>query len=337
MYYGVVRSATAVALWSMLLTPSPAQQDCKGDVCTYVLKGPVHTQQILSQRLPDYARLKPQIFVPSPSTWLVFDRGSNLVEQGINPGPDGAPMTISRQKKDAHGRLIEDEELTGDQKTIYRTEYVLGPSGPAETRVYKNGVVCNRTTAVYDEHGNEIESCVYNAGNTLLSRSMSRYDEQGRNIEWEVHGAGDEFQLHVLDYYDRSGDLAGRDFLSAEGAILMSLAFRQTRLSSLFRDPACEGQGMGFVVNLGDRSTDYQIKDHCRVEITVQEHSGRMDNQENDVTERYDEDWNLLEKLTYQYERDRYGNWITRTVSAWDPTTDALVPIQEDRREITYY
>jgi hypothetical protein len=156
-------------------------------------------------------------------------------------------------------------------------------------------------------------------------------------VEWEVHRAGDEFQSHTIDYYGRDGDLASMDFLGADGRILMSLAFRQTRLVSLFRGPACEGQSTGFVVSRGDRSTAYQVDDHCHLEITVEEHPGREGNQEDDATERYDEDWNLLEKLTYRYQRDHYGNWITRVISAWDPKTDSLVPIQEDRREISYY
>jgi hypothetical protein len=335
---GAYRPGIATALLGALLAvPASAQRGCKGDVCSYDLKDPVHTQKILSQRLPDYSRLNPQTAIFSPPPWLVFDPSGILVEQGINPGPTGMPVTTSRQKKDDHGRLIEDEEVTGGQRTTFRNEYVYGPHGPVETRLYKDGVLYLLTTDRYDERGNNVESCIYDPRGKLLSRSLSRFDDQGRDVEWELHGAGDTFQIHAVDAYDRDGDLESRDLLSTDGRILLSMAFRQTRLVSFFRDPECEGQSMGFVVSSGDRSTGYQVKDHCRLEITVEGHPGREGNQENDVTERYDEAWNLQEKVTYQYQRDRYGNWITRTISAWDPKTDTEVPIQEDRREISYY
>jgi|SRR5208337_362397 len=335
---GVHRAGVAAALLGALLTPpASAQRECKRDVCGYNLKGPVHTQKTFSERLPDYSRLNPQTPIWSPPVWLAFDPSGVLIEQGNIPGPPGTPVTTSRQKKDDDGRLIEDEEVTGGQKTTFRSEYVYGPHGPVETREYKDGALYSLTTDRYDERGNNIESCTYDARGKLLSRSLSRFDDQGRNVEWELHGTGDAFQIHAVDAYDRDGDFESRDLLGSDGRILMSMAFRQTRLVSFFRDPGCEGQSMGFVVSSGDWSTGYQVKDHCRLEITVEEHPGREGNQENDVTERYDEAWNLQEKVTYQYQRDRYGNWVARTISAWDPKTDTLVPIQEDRREISYY
>jgi hypothetical protein len=41
--------------------------------------------------------------------------------------------------------------------------------------------------------------------------------------------------------------------------------------------------------------------------------------------------------LTFQYQRDSHDNWTQRVISAWDPKTDTLIPIEEDDRTIIYY
>jgi hypothetical protein len=71
--------------------------------------------------------------------------------------------------------------------------------------------------------------------------------------------------------------------------------------------------------------------------VIVQKHQGHIGEVENNEVERYNEAGDLLEKLTFQYDRDLYGNWTRRDVSLWDSRTNSMIPIQEDTRTITYY
>ncbi len=307
------------------------------DVCNNGLKGPVHTQKVIFRRLPDYSRLNPQTSFWSPNAWTVFDPSRTLIEQSASLGADGTPLVISRQRKDASGHILESEEISGGHTTTWRNEYVYGPHGPTETREYQGDVLRGLTTETYDEHGNETEACHYNGKGKLLSRSSFRYDDQGRNIEWEIHGSNDELQLHLADTYNRDGDLVSRDFLGPDGRILLSLAFRQGRLVSLWREPDCHIQGLGFVVPEKDFSVGYQVREGCVVQMTVERHLGREGNLESDEMERFDEVGRSLEKLTFRYERDLFGNWTRRDIFAWDPSENAMILIEEDIRLLTYY
>jgi hypothetical protein len=182
-----------------------------------------------------------------------------------------------------------------------------------------------------------LEESTYDAGGELRTRLITHYDAVGRVTAQEAHGPGDEFQLHFADEYGNDGSLVNRDYLSADGRIVMSLAFRGDRLLSFARAPDCRMQGSGFVLDGEGVSTEYQVHDDCTLEMIVQRHPGRETNFDNDVMERFDEAGHLLDRLTLHYDRDRYGNWTRRTISAWDPKTNQTVPIQEDVRTLTYF
>ena len=53
--------------------------------------------------------------------------------------------------------------------------------------------------------------------------------------------------------------------------------------------------------------------------------------------QRFDEAGTLVEKVAVRYERDQYGNWVRRTLSAWDANTNTMVDVREDVRTLTYY
>jgi hypothetical protein len=103
------------------------------------LNGPVHTHKLISKTLPAFSRINPQISIWSPTAWMVFGPDCSLVEHSNTLGADGAPLAISREKTDAAGRIVAGELVSGGKSTHWRTEYVGGPQGITEIRIYKQG------------------------------------------------------------------------------------------------------------------------------------------------------------------------------------------------------
>src|SRR5262249_8283294 len=71
--------------------------------------------------------------------------------------------------------------------------------------------------------------------------------------------------------------------------------------------------------------------------FTYSEYSNMQRYVEPEIVERLDASGNLIDKLSYQYERDAHGNWTSRVVSVLVPATKDLVEIEHDTRTITYY
>lgn len=267
---------------------------------------------------------------------MVFDPTGSLIERASSLAPDGTPEVISREKKGPNG-FSETKEVRDGRTTIWRSESTIGPYGPIESRNYRDGILQSFGKYNYDARGNNTGQSSYNSAGKLLNRSINRFDDAGRVVEWEVHGEGGRFQLHLLTTYGSDGALLARDVLDADGRIILSMAFRRERLISSWHAPECGGVSLGFIISNEDRSADYDVREDCSVEMTLERHPGRKSNIENDEIERFDEAGQSLEKLTFQYERDHHGNWTRRVVSAWDSSTNTLVPIEEDTRTITYY
>jgi len=327
-------------LWVLLCslaTASAADEPRKWtDALNRGLQGPVHTVKLKINRLPDFTRLHSEAALLAFDPWMVFDPTGSFIERASSLAADGTPEVISRNRTGPDG-LSETEEIRAGQATIWRSEQTFGPYGPIETRNYRDGVLQTSAKYDYDAVGNVTDQSVYDPAGKLLNRSISRYGDSGRLVEWEVHGPGDQFQLHVMDTYGGNGAFLGRDVLDAEGRIILSMAFRQERLMSSWHAPECQGVPLGFTVSNGDRSAAHDVKDDCSLEVTAERHAARQSNLENDEVERFNEAGQSLEKLTFHYERDDYGNWIRRMVSAWDTSTSSFVPIEEDTRTVTYY
>jgi hypothetical protein len=325
-----------VLLGSLATAPAADGPRKRTDAVNMGLQGPVHTVKLETNRLPDYTRLHAEVPGPAFAPWMIFDPTGSLIERADSLAPDGTPEVISRERKGPDG-LSETEVIRGGQSTIWRSEHTLGPHGPIETRNYRDGILQSFAEYNYDAKGNNTDQILYDPAGKPLNRSISRYDDAGRVVEWEVRGLGGQFQLHVLDAYASDGDLLGRDALDADGRIILSMAFRQARLISSWHAPECRDVPMGFTVSTGDRSVAYAVNDDCSLDMTVERHPGREGNIENDGMERFNEAGQSLEKLAFQYERDDYGNWVRRTVSAWDTTTNSYITVEEDARIITYY
>ena len=90
----------------------------------------------------------------------------------------------------------------------------------------------------------------------------------------------------------------------------------------------------------------------CRPRLCVsykfdEQGSGKMDklvqhtsgegNLEPDSQEYYNFDGILEEKAEIKYSRDSHGNWTSRSVFAWNSTSNQMIEIERDSRTIEYY
>jgi hypothetical protein len=326
-------------LLSILLVSTAADgpRSNRTDALDMGLEGPVHTVKSTTQWLPTYGRIGPLAPYVTHEAWIAFGPDSDIIERSNRLSPDGTPEAIVREKKNSHGQILERKVIRADQTTTWRYEYVNGPYGPVETRTYEGDVLQSVVKNTYDEDGHMIEESTHDPAGRLKDRFISHYDDLGREVELEVWGPDDQFQLHEINTYGSHGDFVGKGFLDMDGRIILSMAFRDQQLLSVRRGPECRVLSTCFTISGKDQSTVYRVWGDCRVHMTVQRHPGREENIENDELETFNEAGESLEKLTFQYERDSYGNWTRRIVSVFDPSTNSLVPIQEDARTITYY
>lgn len=308
----------------------PKMSDAMGEH----LHGPVHTQKLVAKKLPEFSAFAPKTYFWSPAPWMVFDANGDLIEKAYSLSANGSPGVISRPLKDMNGWIVGYETVGPAVKSTSRTESVQGQHGPVEIRSYVNGVLESIQKITYGPSGTKSEELYCDAAGKILSQV--RYTDRDRVKETEVRGYDGQFQLHTIHTFDSDGELMSLEFLDAKGKMVMSIAFRGGQLLSVWRDPECRGVGLSSALSSGDISTEYFVED-CRVETVVGRHPGRKWGLENDELERFDETGRSLEKLTFLYDRDHYGNWTRRIVSVWDASTNTLVPIEEDTRTITYY
>jgi hypothetical protein len=139
----------------------------------------------------------------------------------------------------------------------------------------------------------------------------------------------------MADRYDQDGDLVGRTYFDGNGKTVTTFSLTGGRLTSYWQADDCKcSNSVG--ISLDDVSYDYQTEPDGSLETTVQNHPQTQSNMELTDTERFSSDNTLLEKVAFSYERDGWGNWTKRVVSAWDPKDNTMIPIKEDLRTLTY-
>jgi len=327
----------ALACWLTLTASADALRKWT-DTANMGLRGRVHTQRFTSKKLREDPRSHPKLHIWSPIAWMVFDSKGHFIEQANMLDEDGKPQAVSRMKRDAEGRIVESSSEANDRAPTWHNEFHYGPHGVIENRTYRGQEVQVRQTTDYDARGNAIEIRTYDAAGDIFSRACYRYDDHDRVIEWRVFGIHNEFHTDMVDRYDQAGDIAERMELNGDGRPIRILVLNKNKLVWWWQDPNCNcSGGIGWNDPEKGVTTSYEIQADGTLETTVENHPGRYGNVEVDDMQRFASDGGLLEKLTFRYERDPQGNWVARTISAWDPKTNTLIPIQEDHRTMTYY
>lgn len=323
----------------LLVTPASGQTSREWtDAANNGLWGSVKTVRSTSKQLGKDPRHKPKLHVDTPSAWLAFDARGYILEQSEGLKEDGSPDRIRRVKYDSAGRIQESSSAGTDHVTSWRTEYHYGQLGVIETKTFGDGDLQFRHTTEYDSRGKVIEVSTYDGPGQPVSRAFYGYDEQNHLIEWKVLGPHDQLVLHTTDAHDPSGKGITRVWFNVFGQIIRTMSLWKGELISWWQAPDCGCSGsLGWSDTEKGVTINWEIQPDGTLETVIEYHPGRYGNIECDEIQRLAGNGDLLEKVTFHYERDQHGNWTTRIISVWDPTTNILIPIQEDHRAITYH
>ena len=298
----------------------------------------VRTQMVKSTQLAPDPRNGGQVGTFAGPGWMAFDKHGYLSE--IGSAVDGVPANVEHRKLDARGRAI---ESTNDGGPASRVEYKDGPFGALEEYQYSGDRLARKTVNQYDARGRCLSTETSDGDGNRLSSVQYQYDAQGHNTQiitqsWAAGEAAAQRYYRQDDTYAADGSLRERVEFDRNGEALRSITF-----NSDFQDVSWwQKPGVVFPQPLyagkfdpqTSVNTNYELTPDGRLFKTLETHDKSADV---DAVERYDDSGNLVEKVTFRYERDRAGNWTKRTVSAWDPKTGGMVDIQEDTRTLTYY
>jgi hypothetical protein len=312
-------------------------------------QGQVHTALNRHVSLGTDPRPQPKLFVPPALAWFSFDPAGHLVEVSSQQDKDGNIVGVAHTDYDSQGRELRTVTAIDGRQVVSYNEYASLPDGSLETRHYSDGQLQVRTVAKHDAEGRISESSTYDANNQLINFAVWHYDDAGRVQDWMVNGPKDELAIHFADRYEGEESLV-RSGLDPNGHVIWILSTSNGELTSSWVDPSCSPApqthalvpaychgSIGWTDTEKGVTQEFRIGDDGALQKTIQRHAGRPGNSDPDTAELYDSSGKLLEKLSYQYERDGEGNWTSRTVSAWDAGNNTLAPIFVDHRQITYY
>ena len=294
------------------------------------LKGAVHTVRTPVVKLP--AR------TPRPAS------SGNTLRQLVTYDPQGhktEEVTYSEDDTTIARRVIFDRDEDG----ILR-----------ETRMYDEaGALFHRSARTRDADGKRVEELSYEADGTLSERALGLYDEQGRMQEWAIYSPDDKLQMKFVMRYDEQGREAEtlfchggttRQIIRTEQMETGELRAIMQGEAEMQTSPECGDEG--FVAG----RTRYSYSEAGEmVEMTALDHEGTIANRwvfaeapDGSWREKreYDVAGLLTSRETYVHEMDEHGNWTKEVVASWVAQfsrdgSEEPEPVEEHRREITYY
>ena len=300
----------------------------------YGLQGPIHTQLDTSRKLIENPPKGHKLFIPEPEGWIEFDPAGKVIEHG-SVNESGKIMTLVREKRDAEGQTTESAVFNGDKTIHYYTQKSILPSGGIESVTFADGNAFSRHISNYNAQTGQEEDIGFDGSGQMVHHSIS-YRSSTR-LENQVWGLNGKFVTHYMQRYDQQGELIESVMLDAQGRVVSDFSFKDGILTSWWQDPKCECTNDGGFVWPYSHAISYQTTEQGALLKTVQHHKGRVGNIEVDDEELYDENDHLLERISYAYERDQYGNWTRRVAAMLDIKTGEMIPVREDIRKLTYY
>jgi len=291
--------------------------------------GPIYTQKCLTQMMEKDPRSEPKLHIFTfGREWELFSPTGQLIEEGDLDNNGQLAVRVAKIH-DQNGEETATEITNSDRKTRYRNERTIAEDGSQETKTYINDVLESRIIGTSDA------LLVFNAKGEVISRSVSKRDKLVQDSQsWGKEG---KFVIHTFRRMDDQGETIQSDRFDQAGKLISTMLFNKGELTSFWQDPLCDCTNVAAFRRSEGVSIFYKTEKDGRLYKDVQNHKGRPTNHEIDDEELYDQNGQLLERLVYSYERDAHGNWTTRTISASDMTTGNTVPIQRDKRELTYY
>ena len=320
------------------------------------LQGNVHTVMTKIEQLrPDPRKTRPTSDAPhrflpvqgvifSP-TWISFDENGLLVEQGkVSPDGKFASLTHNDGNTNTSTTTV---QLPGRAPEI--TEHrTTRSAGNSITETYRDGQLIQKSQSTSSGGRHHFEHQTYDTQGRLISEGSSDTESQNndRGFTTTFHevGPGQKGAIQdtrTVDHISADQKSVEHSQYDANGNLLCTL--RLSGASVVYSYILPEAKTPCYA-NFNSRQESksylfylYPNGGAGELITDVRTYADRQRSFEPDTFERLDSGGNLVDKLSFRYERDAQGNWTTRVVSVLDPATKDLVEIERDTRTITYY
>jgi hypothetical protein len=305
------------------------------DMENFGLSGPVHTVTSTVEELAPGPRNRQLISLWTACGNCSFDRrGYSISRAQISNGV--VEKAHLETDVDAQGWPTEDRTYGDDGKLLTRNTYHNGPYGPLAGESWSGDHEISRFQYIYDEHGHTIVSRTWVEGE-LSSELFTRRGEHGEEEQIFRFPQSNEEDIQTTTYTD-NGDRSAME-RRRNGELVMRATFDGEQLTSWFMSKDANFS-IGFGTNSPEAGFTANFSSDPETGRLVREeyvHPGRKGNIDSDEVRRYDTAGTLIEKVTFDYNRDSFGNWTRRTAYVWDLTTGTRTALQRITRVISYY
>lgn len=305
------------------------------DLISFGLSGPVHTTRSTVEKLAPDPRKRPHIPLFTSCGDCSFDRrGYSVSRAQVSDGAlEKGHLEID---SDSQGWPTEERNYGDDGKLRSHNVFHNGPYGQLDSESWIGDRQVGRSQTVYDERGRTIVYRSWDEGG-LAAEIFTRWGEHDEELENIFRSPQlNQEDIQTTTYAD-NGDRASIE-RRRNGELLMRVTFDGQQVTSWFmKKDANVGIGFGtnsesgFTLNFGSEPDTGGL---VRQEYV---HPGRMGNIDPDEVRAYDAAGSLTEKVTFDYDRDSFGNWTRRTSYVWDLTTGTRTAVQRINRVISYY
>jgi hypothetical protein len=268
--------------------------------------------------------------------WLVFDLEGSRVEQGTLANVKQVIEITRRTLKTDSKEVWTDSR--GQTTESSKKETTLA-DGTHATEFFTNGKLVMRELKRTDESGRATSSHVYNEKNRLTSEESSSIDSEGETSTFKTYD-DNGISLHWVSRVSPDNDRFDRWEFDSEGRPAWNISINEYgELLSYwyapgYRPRASTSDTLG--ICRPKLCVSYMFGDDGKLAKTIQHTPGRG-NLEPDSEEHYNGDGELEEKVEIKYQRDGHGNWTSRALFVWNPTTNQMIEVERDTRKIEYF
>jgi hypothetical protein len=330
--------ARAIFIGSILLGTSFAQQPPNDipparwtDRTNLGFHGPVHCVMVATQKIaPDPRDLRYAKAIIDPGTeWMCFDKTGYRVETGSVL--DGKVRDVVQLRRGPNGEYL--GTATQNQREVRHRE------GDVEiTETYVDDRLVTRGKVWHDAQERPTRDETYGEHGDLIVVTTNVYESSSKTIDIENFSGGQPIH-HTRMIIDEVAGLQDTMQFDMAGALVAELRVNKSAVTYAWHDPDLknvESLDSGWCETFKE-TVSFSFSPEGDVLREVQHHPGRYGNLEPDDVEVTDSRGVIVERVEFKYERDAHGNWINRTVLARDPKTGAVVEVERNHRELTYY
>lgn len=243
------------------------------------------------------------------STYLVDERGSRI--DWTTYTADGTKVRDFISEYDTRGNLLESNEYVKDKLNFRHTYRYDDKSNDIEERGYdEKGRLTWKETLEYDTKDNLIEVVDYGPRDSFEARYKYKYDDKNRLIEEdEYRSETSDKHKTVVNKYDVKGTLVEVKNFDEKNQLIHHATMDNDELHVI----------------------DISYKPNGDInKMTNRKH--KYDSRSNEAEETiYDADGKVVLKYIYEFEYDKAGNWIKKTIFENDK------PVEVSERKINYY